>query len=62
VSEELLFEVPEAWAARAHMNAAGYQAALERVESDPQGYWTQIAQRLDWIKPFTIAKDVSFDR
>jgi acetyl-CoA synthetase len=62
VSEDLVFPVPEQWAARAHMNAAGYEAAVRRVEEDPQGYWTDVAQRLDWITPFTVAKDVSFGR
>jgi acetyl-CoA synthetase len=62
VSEGQVFPVPAEWAARAHMNAAGYEAALRRVAEDPQGYWTDIARRLDWIKPFTTAKDVSFDR
>ncbi len=43
------------------MNAAGYDAAMARVESDPDGYWTEVAGRLDWMKPFTQVKDVSFD-
>jgi acetyl-CoA synthetase len=43
------------------MNAAGYEAALSRVESDPDGYWRDVAARLDWIEPFTVVKDVSFD-
>jgi acetyl-CoA synthetase len=42
------------------MDAAGYDAALARVAADPEGYWTEVAGRLDWIKPFTRAKDVSF--
>jgi acetyl-CoA synthetase len=62
VSEGQVFPVPEAWAAKAHMDAAGYEAAVARVESDPQGYWSDVAARLDWIKPFTVAKDVSYDR
>ncbi len=33
----------------------------ERVEEDPEGFWSEVAGRLDWIKPFTMAKDVSFD-
>ena len=62
LSDDLVFPVPADWAARAQMNAGGYEAAVRRVEEDPQGYWTDVARRLDWIKPFTIAKDVSFDR
>ena len=62
MSEGHLFAVPEAWAERAHMDAAGYEAALARVEADPQGFWSHVAKRLEWIQPFTTAKDVSFDR
>jgi acetyl-CoA synthetase len=62
VSEGQIFPVPEAWAARAHMDAAGYAAAVRRVEEDPDGYWCDVAGRLDWISPFTVVKDVSFDR
>jgi len=61
VSDGQVFPVPEAWAKRAHMNAAGYDAAWKRVEVDPDGFWTDVAKRLDWIKPFTQVKDVSFD-
>ncbi len=60
MSEGQVFPVPAEWAARAHMDAAGYEAAVARVESDPDGYWSDVAGRLDWIKPFTVVKDVSF--
>jgi len=62
VSQAELFSVPPEWAARAKITAEGYQAAVERAARDPEGYWTGVAQRLDWIKPFTRAKDVSFAR
>jgi acetyl-CoA synthetase len=60
MSEDLIFPVPPAWAERAHMDAAAYQAAVERVEADPEGYWGDLGWRLDWIAPFTKVKDVSF--
>ena len=59
---ETLIPVPDAWRARAHMTREGYEAALERVERDPEGYWREVAGRVDWIEPFTVTKDVSFDR
>ena len=61
MSDNEVFPVPEAWAKRALMDAAGYDAAVARVEADPDGYWTDVAKRLDWMKPFTQVKDVSFD-
>ena len=62
MSDETLFPVPPAWAARARMNAEGYEAAVARARSDPEGYWRAVGERLDWIKPFTEVKDVSFDK
>ncbi len=32
-----------------------------RAAEDPEGFWSDVAQRIDWIKPFTKVKDVSFD-
>ena len=61
MSDNEIFPVPEAWAKNALMDAAGYEAAVARVEADPEGYWGEVGRRLDWIKPFTQVKDVSFD-
>ena len=52
-----LFPVPEAWAKKAHMDAAGYEAAIAHEASDTDGFWRKVASRLDWITPFTIVKD-----
>ncbi|HEY2661489.1 MAG TPA: acetate--CoA ligase [Caulobacteraceae bacterium] len=60
MSQSEVFPVPEAWAKRARMDAAGYDAAVARVEADPDGFWRDVAGRLDWIKPFSVVKDVSF--
>jgi acetyl-CoA synthetase len=62
MSQEQVFPVPPAWAERAHMDAAAYDAAVERVERDPESYWRDLAGRLDWTRPFTKVKDVSFAR
>ncbi len=62
MTDNLLFPVPQAWADRAHMNAAGYDAACLRVAEDPDGFWRDVAGRLDWSRPFTQVKDVSYAR
>ncbi len=62
MSEGEIFPVPQAWAERAHMDAAGYDAAWARVQADPEGFWSEVAGRLDWIKAPTKMKDVSFNK
>ena len=60
MSDGQVFPVPDDWAGKAHIDAAGYEAALARVEADPEGYWRDLAGRLDWIKAPTRIKDVSY--
>ncbi len=43
------------------IDAARAAAAWQRSVEDPEGYWREEAQRLDWIAPFTQVKDTSFD-
>ncbi len=62
MSEGEVFPVPAEWAQRAHMDAAGYDAAWARVKADPDGFWKDVAGRLDWIKAPTKIKDVSYNK
>ncbi|MBS0126901.1 acetate--CoA ligase, partial [Thetidibacter halocola] len=41
-------------------DAAKYDALYARSISDPEGFWAEQAQRLDWIKAPTKIKDVDF--
>ena len=37
-----------------------YLAMYQQSVENPEGFWSEQAQRLDWFKPFTQVKDVSF--
>ena len=50
-----------AMVANAHVDAARYEEMYAASVSDPEGFWSEQAQRLDWIKPFTQVKDVDFN-
>ncbi|HEX4636262.1 MAG TPA: acetate--CoA ligase [Rhizomicrobium sp.] len=56
-----LFPVPEDWKKRAFMTKAQYEDAYARSVKDPDGYWRKEAGRLDWMRPFTKVKNVSWD-
>jgi acetyl-CoA synthetase len=47
--------------ARAHVNAERYAAMYDASVTDTDGFWREQAQRIDWIKPFTQVRDVSFE-
>jgi len=52
--------VPEAAAARAHVDNAGYEAMYEASVDDPDTFWAEQGKRLDWIKPYSAVKNTSF--
>ncbi|CAA2143693.1 acetate--CoA ligase [Hyphomicrobium sp. ghe19] len=57
---EKVYAVPPQWAERAYVNADSYEAMYERSVADPEGFWSDAGKRLNWIKPFTRAKNTSF--
>ncbi|KTF68247.1 acetate--CoA ligase [Sphingomonas sp. HT-1] len=54
-------KVPAEWADRAFIDAARYEARYARAAGDPDGFWREEAQRIDWMQPFTVVKNTSFD-
>ncbi len=56
-----IFPVSPDWAKRAYVDAAKYEALYARASEDPDGFWGDQAQRLDWISFPTQIKDVSFE-
>ncbi len=47
-------------AANAHADKAKYDAMYAASISDPDAFWAEHGQRVDWIKPFTKVKNASF--
>jgi acetyl-CoA synthetase len=47
-------------ASRAFVDEAGYEKMYKRSIEDNEGFWAEQAERIDWIKPFTKVKDVSW--
>ena len=56
-----LVPVPDAWARKAWADSDTYKAMYRRSIDDPVGFWGEHGKRVDWIKPYTQVKDVSFD-
>jgi acetyl-CoA synthetase len=54
------YKVSDEWAQRAHIDSKGYEQLYRRSIDDNEGFWAEQAARIDWIKPFSKVKDVSF--
>ncbi|WP_242139658.1 acetate--CoA ligase [Sphingomonas sp. TREG-RG-20F-R18-01] len=61
MSDPDLYPVPAAWAAHARVDAAGYAALYGSSLANPDRFWLEQANRLDWIKRPAMAGDWSFD-
>ena len=61
MSQPEVYPVPDAWAAETRVNAATYAEMRARAAAEPEAFFAQAARRLDWIRPPTQIKDVSFD-
>jgi acetyl-CoA synthetase len=58
---EALYPVPAALAADARITATTAVDMHALAASDPDAFWREQAQRLDWITPFTKVDESSFD-
>ncbi|MFD1160089.1 acetate--CoA ligase [Roseovarius aestuarii] len=47
--------------AGAHIDAAKYDEMYAASIKDPDAFWAEQGKRIDWIKPYTKVKNVSYD-
>ena len=62
MSELHVYPVRPEVAAAAHCDSAKYQEMYEKSVKDPEGFWEAQGRRIDWIRPYSKVKDVSFAR
>ncbi len=60
MSEVQVFPVMGGVAADALCNEKQYFETYARSVKDPEAYWAEEGKRIDWIKPYSKIKDVSF--
>ena len=56
-----LISVPVDFAQRARITAGQYKLDYRALGRRPGAFWGDVARRIDWIRPWTQVKDVSFD-
>ncbi len=47
---------------RTHVNQQRYEEMYSQSVEDNTGFWSEQARRINWIKPFSKVKDISWDR
>ncbi len=57
---ETVHPVPREWAERAWCDNDTYLQMYRRSIEDPEGFWAEQAERIDWIMPSATVKDSSF--
>lgn len=60
MSDEAVYPVTDHFRNKALIDSETYEAMYKRSIEDPEGFWAEQAKRLEWIKPFSRVRDVSF--
>ncbi|MEQ8284498.1 acetate--CoA ligase [Thalassospira sp.] len=56
-----VYPVPGDIAKSALIDKSKYDAMYKQSVEDPDGFWGEHGKRIDWIKPYTKVKNVSYD-
>jgi acetyl-CoA synthetase len=57
---EKIYDVPSEWTKRAYVDDTKYRALYDRSIKDPDGFWGEQGQRLNWVKPYTKVGNWTF--
>ncbi|MSP51146.1 MAG: acetate--CoA ligase [Alphaproteobacteria bacterium] len=57
---DVIHRVPDQWKKRTWCTHEQYLALYKRSVEDPDAFWAEQAKHIDWIKPPTKIKDVTF--
>ncbi len=60
MSEEQVYEVSENTSSGAWIDEAGYFSLYEQSVSNPEAFWGEQGKRIEWFKPYSEVKDVSY--
>lgn len=61
MTHQKVYPVPESFKKRALVDREQYEAMYRESISDPDAFWGKHGKRLEWIKPYSIVKNTTFD-
>ena len=62
MSDDLVFEVPEKVKAETLVDEAKYHEMYAESLRDPDAFWGEHGQRIDWMRPYTKVKDTLYSK
>ena len=60
--DDKIFKVPSNWAEIAFVDKKGYEKKYARSINDNDTFWAEEGKRINWIKPYTKIKDVTYSK
>jgi acetyl-CoA synthetase len=58
--EDKVYPVPSDWTRRAFVDQSKYNAMYDASIRDPDGFWREHGNRIEWFTPFTKVKNATF--
>jgi acetyl-CoA synthetase len=55
------YKVPKKWKDRAFIDKGEYEKLYQKSVEKPDKFWGKEGKRIDWIKPYSIVKNTSFE-
>ena len=62
MSDNLKFAPSAEQIKRAHVTNQEYLALYQKSVDDPEGFWREQGQTIEWMKPFSTVSNVSYDK
>ena len=62
MTADKIFPVPENYKNSAHVTKEIYEDLCQQAETDTEKFWDKIGKRVDWIKPYSKIKDVTWSK
>ena len=56
-----IFKVQPDWAKKAYIDKIGYEKKYSQSINDNDAFWAEEGKRIDWIKPYSKIKDVTYN-
>jgi acetyl-CoA synthetase len=61
-SKEIIFKVPSSFKKKALIDKKGYEEKYKESIKNNEAFWAKEGKRIDWIKPYSKIKDVTYNK